>query len=312
MHENSPLLSITIPTRNQGSFILECLNSIKNQTFTDFEVHIQDGLSDDNTQEICEAFCLKDSRFFYRRQADEGQSDAINLGLSHSRGKFWTWICSDDFYYSEECLEELINEFEKQLKLDAKLVGVYGQAVMVSEASELVGPFSEEFRVTLGASDFQHNWPFAQPSSIYLLSRVLEVGGVDKTLNLGMDLDLFLKMLEGGRVFMGVSVVVAAVRLQPNSKSVKLRKQTAWNALQIIQRHFSSIGEVRSSHYVREYIDIYIGRILYGDGKMKRAKNEWETFKWKFFRVFPYRIGRIFFLAYFWLRFDSSFKRTPH
>src|SRR4051794_10116781 len=90
--------SIVIPTFNQGPFINECLLSILNQSYQNFEVIIQDSMSTDQTEEICQRFASKDARFLYFREKDTGQSDAINRGLARSTGEIWTWICSDDYY----------------------------------------------------------------------------------------------------------------------------------------------------------------------------------------------------------------------
>jgi len=243
--------SIVIPTFNQGPFIKDCLQSIQNQTFQDFEVIIQDSESTDETQVICRDFVSKDSRFYYFREKDSGQSDAINRGLNRSRGVAWTWICSDDYYTEPQALETLLERLKIASEANGDVIGVYGDAQYVAENGKYVGPYYN-CTTDLGRDDFKLNWPLAQPSSFLIRNVVVEAGGVDKDLNLGMDLDLFLNVLKGNRKFVYVPQKTVSIRLQPNSKSVRYRKKTAENALVIVKKHFGS-SDIQHSMYFREY-----------------------------------------------------------
>jgi len=245
-------VSIVIPTFNQGQFIRDCLLSIQNQTFKDFEVIIQDSLSDDGTEKICRDFVAADARFQYFREKDTGQSDAINRGLVHCTGEAWIWICSDDYYSNPRALEVLSKKLERTAKKDQRVVGVFGDAQYVSEQGQVVGPYCNRTR-DLQREDFKRTWPVAQPSCLLFLSAVKEAGGVDASMYFGMDLDLYLKVLKDQRRFVYVPEMIVNIRLQPNSKSVKYRKQTAENALAIVEKHFGDIGNPAESAYLVEF-----------------------------------------------------------
>ena len=244
--------SIVVPTFNQGPFIQDCLVSIQNQTYRDFEVIIQDSLSTDQTEQVCRTFVEGDSRFHYFREKDGGQSDALNRGLARSVGPIWTWICSDDCYADNRALEKLLIPFAKTMGSDNQVMGVYGDAQYVSEDGNILGPYQNQTQ-NLKREDFKLNWPLAQPSLLLLREVVREAGGVDPSLYLGMDLDLFLKILKENRYFLYVAQMVVSIRLQPNSKSVRLQSRTAKNALQIVKKHFGEIGAPNESAYAREY-----------------------------------------------------------
>jgi glycosyltransferase involved in cell wall biosynthesis len=242
-------LSIVIPTYNQGQFIADCIESIVNQSFKDLEVIIQDSMSSDETERICKEYAKRDSRIQYFREKDSGQSDAINRGLKRSTGKYWTWICSDDRFSNLTCLEKLVQAIET--KNPKEYVGVFGKAAFISEAGDFVGNY-QSLSKDLVVKDFQLTWPLSQPSSILVCERVKEVGGVVESLHLGMDLDLFLKMLTGNYKFLFVDHLVADVRMQDNSKSIKYRKATALNALSLVIAYFGSIGDLKNSDYFKE------------------------------------------------------------
>lgn len=251
-------LSIVVPTYNQGPYIKDCLCSIQGQSLKELEVIIQDSCSTDDTQTICEDFCKRDPRFKYFREKDSGQTDALNRGLKRSSGKYWTWICSDDFYLNNQCLEALITPLDSQTP-DDHYVGAFGNAKYTDEkGSSLYG--YHKFSRNLEELDLQHDWPISQPSSLLLKGRLDEIGPLRTELYLGMDLDLFLRMLKGGRRFKYVDIDVAGVRLQGDSKSVRLREKTATNALDIIEGHFGNIGSIRRSAYVMQLTHLMFER----------------------------------------------------
>jgi|GEM_PF-2517815 len=245
-------VSIVVPTYNQGPYIRECLLSIQNQTHRDLEIIIQDSLSGDGTEQICREFVVADPRFQYFREKDSGQSDAINRGLARSTGELWTWLCSDDLYGSLEALNALVKGFAEAHKRDPNYAGVYGEAVFVHENGDYAGKYQHK-TTDLFRQDFKLDWPLSQPSTLVLTDRVKKIKGVEASLYLGMDLDLFIRFLEGDRKLAYVPQWVASVRLQPNSKSLLFRKKTAENAIQIITKHFGDSGGPHASAYAREY-----------------------------------------------------------
>lgn len=251
--EKQGLVSIVIPTYNQGPYIEDCLRSIANQSYRNIEIIIQDSESNDQTQEVCLRYQNQDSRFKYFREKDKGQSDAINRGLARSSGVYWTWICSDDRYHVNDAITSLVAGFSKT-SFFKKTYGVFGNAYYMTEEGESMGEYPCVGRPVYKA-DFQENWPFSQPASLLLRERVVRVGGVVVDLHLGMDLDLFIKMLDGGGCFKYVPQGIADVRVQLNSKSVRYRQATAVNALQVVEKHFGTIGNPYGSAYAREMLE---------------------------------------------------------
>jgi glycosyltransferase involved in cell wall biosynthesis len=241
-------VSIVVPTFNQGKYITECLKSIYTQTYRDIEVIIQDSLSNDGTEAICNKYTKMDPRFRYCREKDSGQSDAINRGLAESSGQLWTWICSDDRYNNSRAVAKLVDAFVGVRASGKAAVGAFGRAFFMDEAGAITGPYPQ-MNTDIKREDLQMDWPLAQPASILLRQRVLDVGGLVTALRLGMDLDLFIKMLEGGRRFVYLDHPVADVRLHPDSKSVKLRVATALTAMYIVQEHFGPIVNLSKSRH---------------------------------------------------------------
>jgi len=91
-----PEVSIILPTYNQARYIKKTINSVLNQSFSDFELIIINDGSTDNTDKIIKKF--NDRRILYIKQKNRGEYKSINRGLKMMKGNFFTWIHSDDIW----------------------------------------------------------------------------------------------------------------------------------------------------------------------------------------------------------------------
>lgn len=107
----TPKISVVVPVYNMEKYVLGCLESIKKQTFKDYEVIIVNDGSTDRSLDICNEFVEKsgDGRFKVVSKTNGGISDARNFGIANtsSQSKFVTFIDSDD-EISEDYLESLM------------------------------------------------------------------------------------------------------------------------------------------------------------------------------------------------------------
>lgn len=94
-------ISIIVPIYNGEKFLLECIESILNQTYKNIEVILIDDGSSDNTKKICVYLKNKDSRVKYFFQNNYGVSAARNYGLKKSSGNYIGFVDADDFIDKE-------------------------------------------------------------------------------------------------------------------------------------------------------------------------------------------------------------------
>ena len=104
---NNELISIIVPIYNTEKYLRQCLDSIINQTYTNFEVLLVNDGSTDSSGMICQEYVENDSRFRYFEKENGGVSSARNLGLECSGGAYITFIDSDDWVESNH-LEALL------------------------------------------------------------------------------------------------------------------------------------------------------------------------------------------------------------
>lgn len=118
-----PAVSIIIPIYNVSLYLENCLNSVLNQTYSNFEVMmVNDGSTDDSPQ-IAQKFVAKDHRFQLIHQANGGLSAARNTGLKHATGDFIFYLDSDD-YLKKDCLEKLV-QAQKEYNADVIQANFY-------------------------------------------------------------------------------------------------------------------------------------------------------------------------------------------
>ena len=96
----NPLISIIIPVYNAENYLSRCIESIINQDFKNFELLLIDDGSTDNSQYICDEYARKDYRINVFHKPNGGVSSARNLGLKNAKGKWITFIDSDDYITS--------------------------------------------------------------------------------------------------------------------------------------------------------------------------------------------------------------------
>ncbi len=101
MINNMPAFSILVPTFNHERYIGDCIQSVINQTFTDWEMIILDDGSTDNTGRMAREWADSDSRITYVFQSNKGilrLFETNNYGLGMSKGKYISILEGDDFW----------------------------------------------------------------------------------------------------------------------------------------------------------------------------------------------------------------------
>lgn len=96
-----PKISIIIPMYNVEKYLRRCLDSVKNQTFTDWTAVCVDDGSPDRSGEIAEEYAATDKRFIVVHKENGGLSDARNAGMPHARGEYIMYLDSDDFIHPQ-------------------------------------------------------------------------------------------------------------------------------------------------------------------------------------------------------------------
>lgn len=114
----APKISIVVAVYNAEKTILECLNSIANQTFKDFEVIMVDDGSPDHSAQLIDDYALNDARFKAFHKTNGGVSSARQYGIDHAAGEYTIHVDPDDWVEPDM----LASLYSKAQKTDADMV----------------------------------------------------------------------------------------------------------------------------------------------------------------------------------------------
>lgn len=113
-----PYFSIIIPVYNVEKYLQQCIDSIIAQTVVDYEVILIDDGSVDASPQICDKYARTYDSINVYHISNSGPSKARNIGVSHARGKYITFMDSDDFWQHNKVLEETMYLIKKHSSPD--------------------------------------------------------------------------------------------------------------------------------------------------------------------------------------------------
>ncbi|MEA5534791.1 glycosyltransferase family 2 protein [Crocosphaera sp. XPORK-15E] len=103
-------ISVIIPTYNSQETIATSLESIINQDYSDYEICIVDGNSNDNTINIIQEYCRRFDFIKFLTEKDDGPYDAMNKGIDMSSGEWLLFLGSNDLIYENNTFQKIFTE----------------------------------------------------------------------------------------------------------------------------------------------------------------------------------------------------------
>lgn len=140
--ENTPLVSVIVPTYNFGKYIGKCVDSILNQSYDNIEIIIVNDGSTDDTKNILEELKKDNSNIIIINKVNEGVSVARNIGLDCASGEYVIFVDGDD-YLSQDSVEymvDLINNSEADFGVSKNCFMRDGEAQVYSDTVKKLTP----------------------------------------------------------------------------------------------------------------------------------------------------------------------------
>ncbi|MDM1547543.1 glycosyltransferase family 2 protein [Empedobacter falsenii] len=130
-----PLISVIVPCYNQAQYLDECLQSVLDQTYQNWECIIVNDGSPDNTEEVALRWVEKDTRFIYLKKENGGVASARNAGIDKAKGEWILPLDGDDKIASSYLLKanEKINEGIEIIYSNAKYFGELNEDWILEE-----------------------------------------------------------------------------------------------------------------------------------------------------------------------------------
>lgn len=208
-------VSIIIPCYNSEKYIAETIQSVMNQTYTNWEMIIINDGSTDNSVTILNQFLKEDNRIQLINKSNSGVSDTRNKGLEIAQGDFVTFLDADDVWYITN-LEKKVN-FLVSTGYDV----VYSYCQLIDEYAEPIDSILKGEN-NLKIADFlslKANYNTA-PSGVLFRKEVLQkIGGFDVNLSNNADQDILIQSLANGFKIGVVSEVLWNYRIHAENMS---------------------------------------------------------------------------------------------
>jgi alpha-1,3-rhamnosyltransferase len=221
--------SVIITTYNAENFLVDALNSLKNQTFQGFDIIIADDFSTDNTLEICKKWFIENPEFQSRLKIIEsnkntGVSANTNRGLKIASGE-WIQVLSADDALTENALETA-QKFILENNLECSIVQGIAAVYIYDFSSENFVKFisqnqkKSEFFEHSAEQQYQQLLRYDRvvaPAVFYKKSIVEQVGFCDETIPMIDDWPLWLKLTKIGYKFYFLNEIVVNYRIHERS-----------------------------------------------------------------------------------------------
>ncbi|MEL6441254.1 MAG: glycosyltransferase [Cyanobacteria bacterium J06621_8] len=191
----APLVSVIIPTYNSGSWLMQALDSVRNQTYINYEIIVVDDGSTDNTSQLVQSSPLaKQQQLKYIYQDNQGVAAARNKGIELATGELIAFLDADDLFLPQKLLQQ-VAIFAAQPDLGMVVSGWQVE----NSAGEVLNQV--ELWHSLPQLDL-HTWLYWKPvlPSATMIRRrwLLEVGGFPSETIPVEDVECFLKLVLQG------------------------------------------------------------------------------------------------------------------
>lgn len=204
-----PLLSVVVPSFNQGAFIRQTIESCLAQDYRPIEVVVVDGASTDGTVAVLESFADR-PEVRWVSEPDQGVVDAVNKGLSRARGEIAVIQSSDDFF-----LPGCFSAVEEGFRAHPAAGLVFGNVERVdAEGNVAFSPRQPRYSL---ARLLARELFIYQPTAFFRRELALELGGWNPQIPYVPDIDLWIRLAFHADVAQ-LDAVLAAYRSHPGQR----------------------------------------------------------------------------------------------
>ena len=247
-----PSVSVIIPAYGHRDFLMQTLESVFAQSYTDYEVIVVNDGSPDDTETLL-AHLVREGRIQYVKQDNRGQAIARNRGLSMASGRYIALLDDDDLWPADK-LSWQVEELSRQ----PEAVMVYGQHLQLGKSPAKI--FPGEFAPDGSAFDafVDAGW-IRSPGQTLIRAEVLrDIGGFDAAIWGTDDWDLWLRLAKAG-AFIYRPRVALHYRMHQTNASRRFHRMYR-NGLRVVHKHFGVIPSrktwgnwVRAQKFVRGF-----------------------------------------------------------
>ena len=265
----NPLISVVVPCYKQSQYLDECLQSVFDQTYENWECIIVNDGSPDNTDEVAQKWVEKEVRFKYLFQVNKGVSAARNFGIENARGEWILPLDADDYIskdYLELANDNFTNPEVKVIYCNARKFGEVNEEFILRDFS-LKG-LAENNLIFNAAFFRKKDWQ--------------DKGGYDEELIEGYeDWEFWINLLKDGGEVKKIENVCFFYRIKKDSRNVHAKKNES-NSIKLMEKKHlqflhQHLGTFNSLYKQNQQYEKVIDTIIH-KRKLSRLVNQIYSF----------------------------------
>jgi glycosyltransferase involved in cell wall biosynthesis len=221
MNLSNPLVTVVVPSFNELPHILRAsLDSIRNQSLSNFECIVVDESDKIELAELCESLCAEDPRFIYLRPADRlGLPASLNIAILRARSRLIARFDSDDV-----CMPERLALQVAFLAAHPEISVVGGALNLIGDQGQILSHRSYPQNSHSIARGMQLTTTIAHPTVMFRMEVVEKHGSYNPDFRFAEDLDLWLRWMNAGVRFANLPQVLVHYR-----QSTSRRDRRHWH-----------------------------------------------------------------------------------
>lgn len=249
--------SVIVPIYKVEKYLSECIESILNQKYEDYELILVDDGSPDRCPEICDSFAKSNQKVKVIHKKNGGLSSARNEGLKIADGEYVVYLDSDDFFIDNQCLQRIADK-----TCSGPDIIMYKTASCNEDGDNLVYPamvmdyssrdcsMADMLNKTIGGEEFQASaWSKSIKRTLLVDNQIAFTEGL-----LGEDIDWYLDVIRHAKSFEMVNEYIYVYRSRPGSitKTTKIKNLT--DLLWILEKWTKKMGNSETDRALMGYL----------------------------------------------------------
>ena len=250
------MISIITPIYNGQAFLKETIETVLNQSYSNWELLLIDDGSTDNSKAICETYCKKDNRIKYHYKPNGGQASARNLGINKAKGEWIALLDADDLWHP--------TKLEKQIKtteLYPEVTLCFTNTLAFEKNIDNILYTNDKYEYGLLSKEFFKNLyigSYISNSSLLIKKEIIkDIGGFDENDELrGVeDWDLLLRLaMQKKRVF-GLNQRLLYYRI--HNGGIHLQNSRMFIGKTIVYNKYKNDSNISRLMKLRQYRYVY-------------------------------------------------------